>query len=736
MIHASTITPPAWAEGSYSIKQHGVTITQCDAEPIQTPGCIQSHGALIVLRVEDLTILQVSENSLALLGMPPESLLGSPIAVVVGAERAGRLREVIDREPIENNPMYVFTLPSRVDAGQCDTVVHQSQGLAILEFETAGHEQGQSEPDYYRRLKNSVSRLQSANTLADFCQTVTEEVRILTGLDRVMAYRFHADEHGEVFAESKRPDLPSWLGLHYPADDIPKPARTIFTKIWIRPLPNAQAQPVELVPLVNPDTGLPLDMTYCALRGASVMYTEYLHNMDVAASLTMPIQREGRLWGLIACHHYVPTAFPYPMRAACEFLAQVVSLQIKSVEERENLGYRLKIESAHEQLIAAASQEGGLTAMTEGHPHLLDGINADGAALHHRDRWWRIGRTPTDAQLDSLTNWLANRTELGSPDTPVYYTQKLGEDFQEFAGSADIASGLLAVSLTPTHQNLVLWFRSETIMTVNWGGNPHDKPTVLGPHGPRLTPRTSFELFAESVRGQSIPWAAAEIEAASRLRVRIMELVVGRAEQVSELNANLLRSNEELDTFAYVASHDLKEPLRGISKYAHQLLISANLDEENRTRLEGLIRLTLRMDSLLDSLLHFSRLGRTALDLEPVNLNEILEEALEIVSARRAEANSEIVMPRPLPTVHCDRVRVREIFNNLISNALKYNDKPLRRVEIGYVLPGEAVGQDLPEPMPEGTAHQTIFFVRDNGIGIEPRHFKQLFKIFKRLHGR
>ncbi len=683
------------------------------------PGCSQAHG--VVLRVSDLTILQVSENAAAHLGLGPEELLGKSIATVVAAEGERRLRECLEREPIERNPLYVFTLPGRAGAAALDLLLHTIDGLAVLECEPTASAAA-APPDYYALVKKSVTRMHAAQALADFYHIVAEEVRALTGLDRVMIYRFHADFHGEIIGESKRPDLAPWLGLHYPAEDIPRPAREIFKKIWVRPVPDVAAPVMELVPLVNPDTHRSLNMTHCALRGASVMYTEYLQNMGVAASLVMSLIVDGELWGMIVCHQYTPTQFPYQVRAACEFVAQVASLQLRAVEQRESLAYRLRLEETHNRLVGQAAQAAGLAPMTAGQPNLLDGMDATGAAIFHGDRWWSVGATPSDAQLDDLKTWLVARPEFQSLTRPVFATDSLVRDYPAGAAFSRIASGVLALPLARKNGGIVLWFRPETIQTVKWGGNPHEKPMLTGPHGPRLTPRKSFELFTESVKDRALPWKSVEIEAVLRLRVLIMELVVSRADRLMELNVDLTRSNEELDAFAYVASHDLKEPLRGISKYAHQLLAGAtSADGETRQRLEGLMRLTVRMDSLLDSLLHFSRVGRTTLQFQAVDLNEVVAEALEMVAARRQEVPTEIRLPQPLPTVACDRMQVREIFVNLLANALKYNDRPQREIEIGWRA---------------DATRGPVFFVRDNGIGIERRHFETVFKMFRRLHGR
>ncbi|MDP3515601.1 MAG: ATP-binding protein [Pseudohongiella sp.] len=729
-----------WANGPYSIKRHGTSLTTCDSEPVQTPGCIQAHGVLMAVRLADMSILQISENALEFLGIAAEQLLGAPVQRVIGDVNLQRLQSMLAHEALERNAVYAFTLdtPGGPFAQVLDVCAHTLDGVLLLELEATGRTasvdgDGNNRGDFFTRVTKAVSRLQTAVGMGAFCQQVAEEVRAIAGLDRVMVYQFHPDYHGEVVAESKRGDLPTWLGLHFPEADIPKPARDIYQRIWIRPLPNAAGPLVEMVPLANPDTGQPLNMTYCALRGASVMYTEYLANMGVAASLTMPILIEGKLWAMIAGHHMTPTRFGHALRSACELLSQVVSLQLKATERIEQLAYRAKVELVHQELIAKAAREGDLLALSDQEPSLLDAMDAHGAALYHRDRWWCAGTTPTVEQLDALAEWLNARKDFDSSERPAYVTDNLARDYPDGREIADVASGVIAVRVSRLRRDLILWFRPQTQQTIAWAGNPADKPQVVGPNGMRLTPRRSFELFLESVRERSLPWSAPEVESALRLRQLVMELVISQTEKLTELNIDLAASNEELDAFAYVASHDLKEPLRGIHRYAHQLLENVQtMTVQDHQRLDSLMRLTLRMDSLLNSLLHFSRVGRTNLEFESVNLNELVEDALEMIGVRKDDNTCRISIPRPLPTIECNPVRVREIFSNLASNAIKYNLHAQPLVELIYIAPDESGRQSAPK---EATG-QIIYGVRDNGIGIEQRHFDQVFRMFKRLHGR
>jgi len=721
-----------WTDQAYSVKRHGLTITNCAAEPVQTPGCIQSHGALLVLRRADLTVLQVSENVEHWIDHPVARTLGARIGDLLGARAEACIADVLAAEATERNPTYVFTVPARDGVPPLDVALHTTQGLVILELEASAR-QAADAADFYAELQHAIARLQGARSLAELSQIACEEIRAITGLDRVMMYKFHSDGHGEVFAEARAAELAPWLGLHYPAEDIPRPAREVFQQIWLRPLPDAQAPVAELVPLLNPETGAPLVMTHCALRAPSVMYTEYLANMGVRASLTLSIRRSDALWGLIAGHHLTATHFSWQLRAACELFAQITSLQHQAAEDREELAYRLRMEDVQQQLVAAAAQDGELAAMALSTPSLVDAMEAGGAALYHRGRWWRIGATPSELELDALASWLFEQPELSSASRPVYACDALARVYPAAAAFAACASGVLAIPLARATRSMMVWFRPEVVRTVRWAGRPDDKPMVVGPHGPRLTPRRSFELFVESVQLRARPWKGVEIDAALRLRVLAMELVVAAADRLSDLNALLLRSNDELDAFAYVASHDLKEPLRGIYKYAHQLAnAAAPLDEEQTRRLDGILRLTSRMDNLLESLLQFSRVGRATLHSEPVDLNAVLAEALDMVNARVAERATEIAIPRPLPRAVCDHVRVREVFSNLLSNALKYNDKPVRQITVGYLAPAEYADQPA---MVTAAAGRPIYFVTDNGIGIHAKHHEQVFRLFRRLHG-
>ncbi|MEO7363258.1 MAG: ATP-binding protein, partial [Gemmatimonadaceae bacterium] len=409
-------------------------------------------------------------------------------------------------------------------------------------------------------------------------------------------------------------------------------------------------------------------------------------------------------------------------------------LQQSVIEQREHLEYRVDIDVVQQQLITRAAGMGDLASIVVGTPSLVDCVKASGAAMFHHNQWYRLGNTPDEAELSALSSWMQHRAEFDSTRCPVYASNALATVYPAAAAYSHNASGVVATFISRRKRDVLMWFRPELIQTIPWAGNPHEKPVKLGVHGARLTPRQSFALFRESVSGQSAPWLSTEVEAINRFRLHVIELVVNQAEVLAGLNADLVRSNRELDAFAYIASHDLKEPLRGIHQYAGELLSDVHAsDDTRRQKVDNMLRLTKRMDGLLDSLLDFARAGHAPMQLASVDLNDVVADAIEMVSARRNESITRFFVPRPLPVVQCDYNSVCEIFVNLFSNAIKYNNSAGKFIEVGFVAATEDFDRSS---FPAEAANQIVYFVRDNGIGIDTRHFDQIFRMFRRLHAR
>lgn len=700
-----------------------VDLTNCDREPIHIPGLVQAHGVLLALD-ENLYIKQISENCAVHFGKSAGELLNQPLEILLDEEFLDYFKTEILPQTIEANPVYLN--PVNINGNFFEAVAHRFQGVLILEFEHPISESLKTNQNIYSILRSRLSEINRAETIAEFSGKAAETIRAFTGFDRVMIYQFQEDESGHVIAEAKREDLETFFDLHYPASDIPKQARILYIKQPLRFAVDVDDPDSPIVPTINPETNQPLDMSYAATRAMSPIHIEYLQNMGVAASMSISIVRDEKLWGLIACHHYSPRYIPHQARMVGEFIAHSISLQAESKTNEENFEYISRLKDSHQKIIQELTNCDDISeCLIHGENNLLTTVEADGAALNFDNKIHLIGETPEEYHVKKLVEWLWKNQK-----DETFATNQLSKMRSSAEEYADVASGVLAVRLTNAAPEYIIWFRAEHAHSVKWAGNP-EKPVTVGKFGERLTPRKSFELWKEEVRNQSKSWKPFEIEFAESLRRSIVEVILRRVDELRVLNRELEASNTELDSFAYVASHDLKEPLRGISNYSNFLLedYSELLDEEGIERLKTLVRLTDRMESLLDSLLHFSRVGRLDLQKREIDLDKVLQDTLVLLSRRIEENNVEIIVPKPLPKIQGDEIRAGEIFSNLISNAIKYNDKAEKKIEIGYL-------ENALQTIGDEEKTERIFYVRDNGIGIDERHFKDIFRIFKRLHGR
>lgn len=706
-----------------------IDLTNCDREPIHIPGCIQPHGVLLVLDADDLSITQVSDNARSVIGIEPEDLLSQPIETIVSEDYQESLRQELRNEMVSfSNPLQV---PVDIDGERTifDAVVNRRDQLVLLELENPHSFNSPSRPvlvpneTHFRLVRKAITEMYGAAKLEDVCDILVEQVRDFTGFDRVMVYRFAPDGHGSVIAEASRQGIETFLGLHYPASDIPQQARRLYEINWLRLIVDTDYQPAMLTPAINPVTNATLDMSQSVLRSVSPIHVQYLKNMGVSASTSISLLNDGKLWGLIACHHYSPKFVPYDVRAGCELLGCVMSLQLTTKEFSEQAIDQARQQSLHGELLSMVSRNNSVISLTDEAETLLKLVDAQGATVLFNGESRSVGMTPDDLQVDALIQWLRSREE-----TDVFTTDSLPSECPAADAFAAQASGLLAVTLSRFRGDYILFFRPEVEQTVHWAGNP-EKPVEVSDDGEKhLTPRTSFDIWKQTVKGKSFPWRQFEIEIARELRNSLVTFIIQRAEELDQINRELQRSNIELDSFAYVASHDLKEPLRGINGFAYYISehFAESLSDIANQKVQGIMRLTKRMDDLLNSLLHFSRVGRMEINRQRINMDELLSESLEMISECRIDDGGVVDVPRPLPFIACDATRVREVFCNLIANGLKYNEANDRRIEVGYV---DREDPDAAHPDP------WVFYVRDNGIGIKSTFHDRIFQMFKRLHG-
>jgi two-component system, chemotaxis family, sensor kinase Cph1 len=713
-------------------------LTNCDREPIHIPNAIQAHGVLLTFTETDLTILQVSQNCAVLLDRSAANCLGQPLSVLMAPAQIAKIESCLNADFENVNPL---RLSLQVDGKlqEFEGILHRTDGVIVLEIErfstvedpTQSDVRAVSFFDFYKFVKAPIARIQKTQTLAELSEQTVTTIRTLTGFDRVMLYRFADDGSGKVIAEAKSDGLDSFLGLHFPASDIPKQAKELYRLNLLRIIPDASYTPSQLEPQLNPITGEPLNLSLSLLRSVSPTHIEYLANMGVHASMSISLLRDRQLWGLIACHHDSPRQLSYETRTICEFLGQVVSFEIGAKADAEDLDYKLQLQTAQARFIDTIANCLSLRDGFAQNPTDLTAIvGAAGAIFCERGQVNAFGSAPPPESIANLITWID--TQIG--EDAVFSTNTLVSEYPPMAPHKDVASGLLALRISRIQKTYLLWFRPEVLQTIDWGGEPN-KPVAVSEDGTlRLTPRKSFELWKETVRLKSLPWKACELEAAIELRSRIIGIVLQKADELAVLNAELQRSNIELDSFAYVASHDLKEPLRGIHNYSTFLIedYGDKLGEDGTHKLATLMRLTQRMEDLIESLLHYSRCGRAELQFQSVNLAQAIDNVLNTIEIGHPSINAKFQIPRSLPVVQGDRTQVTELFTNLISNAIKYNDRDPKTIEIGYILPDEdrdSVPTDL-----DLDRSQTIFYVKDNGIGIRAKHLENIFKIFKRLH--
>ncbi len=488
-------------------------LSNCEREQIQFAGSIQPHGALLVVREPELVVVQASANAADFLRLRGP-VLGRTLAQLPGdlcAQIRPHLHDALDAIPLAvrcsvGDPSAPF-----------DGLLHRPQGGGlIIELERAG-----PPADLARQVEGALQAIPAASSLRALCDETARLFKDLTGYDRVMVYRFDDAGHGEVFSERREAHLEAYLGNRYPASDIPQIARRLYERNRVRVLVDVHYAPVQLEPPRSPLTGQELDMSLCFLRSMSPIHVQYLKNMGVAATLVASLMVGGKLWGLVACHHYSPRFVHYEMRAVCELLAEAVATRIMALESFAQAQAELAVRRIEQRMIEAISRDGDWrSALFDSSRSLLQPLGASGAALLFEGQVLAAGDVPSTQHLREIGRWVDERG--GEPFT---VTASLGLDEPMFASIAGVASGLMAARVSSTPGEYLLWFRPERVRMVTWGGDPH-KPVIIGNSPSDLSPRRSFAQWHQLVVGTCEPWSAADVTAARLIRESVADVVL------------------------------------------------------------------------------------------------------------------------------------------------------------------------------------------------------------------
>ncbi|MGI4878414.1 MAG: HWE histidine kinase domain-containing protein, partial [Janthinobacterium lividum] len=455
------------------------------------------------------------------LGIPTARLLAASLRDFLSADAVHTIRNRLAILRSDRSVERAFSIQLQDGGPLFDLAIYLAGASTVLEFEPT---EVQRDVNAGSLVRSMIERLQQAPTYAAFNQEAARQVRALTGFDRVMVYKFHPDGSGEVVAESVRGNLDPLFGLWFPASDIPQQARALYERNLLRLIADVDALPVPIIPPFDA-YGEPLDMSMSVLRAVSPVHLEYLRNMGVHASMSISILRGRRLWGLIACHHMAPRNVGFERRTAAELFVQMFALLLESRERDEEAAYEARTRTLHQQLMATMTAEPSTSDdVAEIADRMAELVPCDGIGIWVDGEATLKGLTPTREQFTGLVRFLD-----GAVSGQSYASVEIGKVYAPALFFADRATGLLALQISRTPRDYVVFFRQEVARTINWAGNPV-KPVEVDAGNDRLRPRTSFAAWRETVRGQSRAWTAAEIRAADTLRITLLEVVLRLAD--------------------------------------------------------------------------------------------------------------------------------------------------------------------------------------------------------------
>jgi len=708
----------------------------CEDEPIRFARCIQPIGVLLCVDARSRTIIAASANH----RMIPE--LDTPVLGRSLREVWPRLEERLadDAHMIEND--YLVTC-------------HSDDRTIFVEIEPCV-DADRSNPLQLMDLGSVLTRLHEAPTLESLTQKAAEAIRRISGLERVLIYRFDNQGHGEVVAESKVDDwAESFIGFHFPSADIPAQARALYLISHSRFVPHRDYQEVPVMPERDPRSGQPFDLGRCGLRSLSPMHRLYQGNLGVDGAMSISIIDQGRLWGLVVGHHRRPHRVAIPAREQVMAIATSLSMRLGATETAEDRAARARHVLLHAKLLEQiAGADDFVSPLINGEVKLIDLFFATGAAVvacgeesgeAGKPAVFRIGRCPDGESILAMVQ--ACREQLVDG---VFHTDHATSILPSFSSHADYASGVMAVTVGEDGRDMILWFRRETVRTMVWGGATPDHIAREKSSGNYL-PRTSFKRWVEERRDCSLPWQAWQIDIARSLHSALNDVMLRqmRTLRTLEVNAILQQANAALEAhareleaanrkltkareraeaankvkseFLSVMNHEFHTPLNAVIGFSGVLTAWENTeptDPDYRSYCKLILDGGKSLLTLLDDIIELSKLaaGDVSLHCESFPLSRLIEAAIDSVwlQARKSQVNLHADTPDPSIMVEGDEQALHKALVHLLLNGIKFSRQG-GKVEFN-VRSGEDHGIDL--------------VIADDGIGLAEADFEKAMTPF------
>ncbi len=547
-----------------SVTETPLLFVRCEDEPIRTPGSIQRHGFLLLLDERDDRVLGASENAEEFLGVPLKLILGTKLDAILEREVLAAVRTQ-GRVP-DDSGILTYLGSFQIRHEFYSIVAHRVEKQRVVEFERIDR---LVRPEMMNVvITNFVSKLGMLETETELCRAITKQVMDLTGFNRVLLYSFDALGHGTVLAEENDGTMPRFLGLRFPGGDIPQQARDLYVLNTVRIIPDAAYVPSPLQKLMS-EAGTPVDLSMALLRSVSPIHLEYMRNMGTISSMSISVVCDGRLWGLISCHHAVPRTVPYLVRSACDLLTKIVGTQLTGLRTTSKLVKMVHFHAVQRRMLTQMAAENDYVAVMSAQLETLTEVtDAAGAALVIEGECELAGSTPEVAEVLRIVEWLNEE-----PGLELFESRELRLQMPWAESIRDVASGVMAIRISDVRQSYLLWFRPELVHAVSWAGEPGKLQETEEQFGPRR----SFVAWNDMVHGQSEAWSEMEIESAREFRAAVMTISLRRAEEAAELSeARFQQLTHALPNLVWTANDD------GRLNYVNERWRDQGLGDEGR----------------------------------------------------------------------------------------------------------------------------------------------------------